>query len=31
MLLFVIVAVFIAGLLIGRAPEYLGNKIGGNG
>jgi potassium-transporting ATPase potassium-binding subunit len=28
MLLFVIVAVFIAGLMIGRTPEYLGNKIG---
>jgi potassium-transporting ATPase potassium-binding subunit len=30
MLLFVIVAVFIAGLMIGRTPEYLGNKIGGD-
>jgi K+-transporting ATPase ATPase A chain len=30
MLLFVIVAVFIAGLMIGRTPEYLGNKIGAN-
>jgi potassium-transporting ATPase potassium-binding subunit len=30
MLLFVIVAVFVAGLMIGRTPEYLGNKIGGN-
>jgi len=30
MLLFVIVAVFIAGLMIGRTPEYLGNKIEGN-
>jgi K+-transporting ATPase ATPase A chain len=29
MLLFVIVAVFIAGLMIGRTPEYLGKKIGG--
>ena len=28
MLLFVIVAVFVAGLMIGRTPEYLGNKIG---
>lgn len=27
MLLFVIVAVFIAGLMIGRTPEYLGKKI----
>jgi K+-transporting ATPase ATPase A chain len=27
MLLFVIVAVFVAGLMIGRTPEYLGNKI----
>ncbi len=26
-LLFAIVAVFIAGLMIGRTPEYLGNKI----
>jgi potassium-transporting ATPase potassium-binding subunit len=30
MLLFVIVAVFVAGLMIGRTPEYLGNKIGGD-
>jgi K+-transporting ATPase ATPase A chain len=30
MLLFVIVAVFVAGLMIGRTPEYLGNKIEGN-
>ena len=30
MLLFVMVAVFVAGLMIGRTPEYLGNKIGGN-
>jgi len=29
MLLFVIVAVFVAGLMIGRTPEYLGKKIGG--
>jgi potassium-transporting ATPase potassium-binding subunit len=28
MLLFVLIAVFIAGLMIGRTPEYLGNKIG---
>ena len=27
MLIFVIVAVFIAGLMVGRTPEYLGNKI----
>jgi hypothetical protein len=27
MLLFAIVAVFIAGLMIGRTPEYVGNKI----
>ena len=30
MLLFVIVAVFLAGLMIGRTPEYLGNKVEGN-
>ena len=30
MLLFAIVAVFIAGLMIGRTPEYLGKKIEGN-
>ena len=30
LLLFVIVAVFVAGLMIGRTPEYLGNKLGGN-
>jgi K+-transporting ATPase ATPase A chain len=29
-LLFAIVAVFVAGLMIGRTPEYVGNKIGGN-
>jgi K+-transporting ATPase ATPase A chain len=28
MLLFVIVAVFVAGLMVGRTPEYLGKKIG---
>jgi len=28
MLLFVIVAVFMAGLMVGRTPEYLGKKIG---
>jgi K+-transporting ATPase ATPase A chain len=28
MLAFVIIAVFVAGLMIGRTPEYLGNKIG---
>ncbi len=27
MLLFAVVAVFISGLMIGRTPEYLGNKI----
>ncbi|HTZ37829.1 MAG TPA: potassium-transporting ATPase subunit KdpA [Stellaceae bacterium] len=30
MLLFVVVAVFVAGLMIGRTPEYLGNKIEAN-
>jgi potassium-transporting ATPase potassium-binding subunit len=30
MLLFVIIAVFIAGLMIGRTPEYLGNRIAAN-
>jgi K+-transporting ATPase ATPase A chain len=29
MLIFVIIAVFIAGLMVGRTPEYLGKKIGG--
>jgi K+-transporting ATPase ATPase A chain len=29
MLIFVIIAVFIAGLMVGRTPEYLGNKIQG--
>jgi len=29
-LLFAIVAVFIAGLMVGRTPEYLGNKIEAN-
>jgi len=28
MLMFVIVAVFVAGLMVGRTPEYLGKKIG---
>ena len=28
MLVFVLVAVFIAGLMVGRTPEYLGKKIG---
>jgi K+-transporting ATPase ATPase A chain len=28
MLLFAIIAVFIAGLMVGRTPEYLGKKIG---
>jgi len=27
MLLFVLIAVFLAGLMIGRTPEYLGNKL----
>ena len=27
MLLFVILAVFVAGLMVGRTPEYLGKKI----
>ena len=27
MLMFAIVAVFVAGLMIGRTPEYLGKKI----
>ncbi len=27
MLMFVIIAVFVAGLMVGRAPEYLGKKI----
>jgi K+-transporting ATPase ATPase A chain len=30
MLLFVIIAVFIAGLMVGRTPEYLGKKIEAN-
>ena len=29
MLLFVVLAVFVAGLMVGRTPEYLGKKIGG--
>jgi hypothetical protein len=28
MLVFVILSVFIAGLMVGRTPEYLGKKIG---
>ncbi len=28
MLVFAIIAVFVAGLMIGRTPEYLGKKIG---
>ena len=28
MIMFVVVAVFVAGLMIGRTPEYLGKKIG---
>ena len=27
MLVFVILSVFIAGLMVGRTPEYLGKKI----
>ena len=27
MLLFVIVAMFVAGLMVGRTPEYLGKKL----
>ena len=27
MLVFAVVAVFIAGLMVGRTPEYLGKKI----
>ncbi len=27
MLMFVVVAVFVAGLMVGRTPEYLGKKI----
>ncbi len=30
MLLFAVVAVFVAGLMIGRTPEYLGKKIEAN-
>ena len=28
MLAFAVVAVFVAGLMVGRTPEYLGKKIG---
>ena len=28
MLFYVVIAVFIAGLMVGRTPEYLGKKIG---
>ena len=28
MLIFVIVAVFVAGMMIGRTPEFLGKKVG---
>jgi K+-transporting ATPase ATPase A chain len=28
MLVFVLLAVFLAGLMVGRTPEYLGKKIG---
>ncbi len=27
MLAFVIIAVFVAGLIVGRTPEYLGKKV----
>ncbi|MDT9156035.1 potassium-transporting ATPase subunit KdpA, partial [Escherichia coli] len=27
MLVFVVVAIFVAGLMVGRTPEYLGKKI----
>ena len=27
MLIFVVIAIFIAGLMVGRTPEYLGKKI----
>ena len=30
MLLYVVLAVFLAGLMVGRAPEYLGRKIEGH-
>lgn len=30
MLLFVLLTVFLAGLMVGRTPEYLGKKLGGN-
>src|SRR6202020_2598178 len=29
MLIFVVLSVFIAGLMVGRTPEYLGNKVEG--
>ena len=29
MLLFVIIGIFVAGMMVGRTPEYLGKKIGG--
>ena len=28
MLVYVVIAVFIAGLMVGRTPEFLGKKIG---
>ena len=30
MLVFVVLTVFIAGLMVGRTPEYLGKKIEAN-
>lgn len=29
MLLFIIIGIFLAGMMVGRSPEYLGKKIGG--
>ena len=31
MLILAIIAVFVAGLMVGRTPEYLGKKLGGAG
>ncbi len=31
MLLFVLIAVFLAGLMVGRTPEYLGRETRGEG
>ncbi|MDP4154024.1 MAG: potassium-transporting ATPase subunit KdpA [Bacillota bacterium] len=30
MLLFIIIGIFLAGMMVGRTPEYLGKKIGGH-